>query len=68
MNSETKKTLKFGVSTIDVNLKKLRTELAQNEVHTNNFIRAKKTLVDKIGELEKKKKEIVEDLQKEENS
>ena len=68
MNPETKKTLKFGVSNIDVLLKKLRTDLAQNEVHNNNFLRSKKILVDKIGGLEKKKRELVEDLQREENS
>lgn len=65
MNSETKKTLKTEVSNLDIKLRVLRTETAQKEVTINNLLRSKKDLDGKIRNTENKKKEIVEDLQKE---
>lgn len=66
MNIETKKALRSNISVLDVDLKKLRVEKANNETNVNNLLRTKKSLVEKIEGLEKKKKEILEDLQKEE--
>lgn len=65
MNSETKKALTYEVNNLNTKLKLLRTELAQKDVQINNFLRAKKEWISKIEGLEKRKKEIIEDLQKE---